>query len=265
MWGYLDAGNIKRASELAKSLGVESEFEREYKKRKKAGEFRQHGRFRKSSAEREQREQLMFACLDDAEKACLSGDIREEEGLIREALVHAEALRARRKFDEELVRRAQARRLRRCEYFGYVGEIGLFSDRLIDGDGNVWVVDENLVVSVETSGSINTTTRPTLTRMAVGSLLPGSALIPGFAFQKTKTHDERDLYVLLEHPEYGAAAIPVDPTQEAAVRQLAGQLRAAVQAHKLAREQTDYKTCPDCAEQVKAAAKVCRFCGYRFE
>jgi hypothetical protein len=25
------------------------------------------------------------------------------------------------------------------------------------------------------------------------------------------------------------------------------------------------KTCPDCAERVKDAAKVCRFCGYRFD
>jgi hypothetical protein len=25
------------------------------------------------------------------------------------------------------------------------------------------------------------------------------------------------------------------------------------------------KTCPDCAEEVKEAANVCRFCGYRFD
>lgn len=27
----------------------------------------------------------------------------------------------------------------------------------------------------------------------------------------------------------------------------------------------DGKTCPQCAETVKAAAKICRFCGYKFE
>jgi hypothetical protein len=27
----------------------------------------------------------------------------------------------------------------------------------------------------------------------------------------------------------------------------------------------DYKVCPDCAERVRAAARVCRFCGYRFD
>jgi Uncharacterised protein family UPF0547 len=30
-------------------------------------------------------------------------------------------------------------------------------------------------------------------------------------------------------------------------------------------EQAGQKTCPQCAEQVKVAAKVCRFCGYRFD
>ena len=29
--------------------------------------------------------------------------------------------------------------------------------------------------------------------------------------------------------------------------------------------QPDYKQCPDCAEQVLAAARKCRYCGYRFD
>lgn len=30
-------------------------------------------------------------------------------------------------------------------------------------------------------------------------------------------------------------------------------------------DEAESKTCPDCAETVKGAAKVCRFCGHRFD
>lgn len=52
-------------------------------------------------------------------------------------------------------------------------------------------------------------------------------------------------------PTQRPAAIPL-----AAVADLAGPLTTAP---------SDYKTCPDCAEQVRAAARKCRFCGYMFE
>ena len=34
--------------------------------------------------------------------------------------------------------------------------------------------------------------------MAIGSILPGTTLIPGLARQKTTVHDDRELYVVVE-------------------------------------------------------------------
>jgi hypothetical protein len=56
--------------------------------------------------------------------------------------------------------------------------------------------------------------------MAMGAALPGSALIPGFALAKKETVDSRELYFILEHPEWGAV-IKVHPEFGEVVRTIA--------------------------------------------
>jgi len=65
--------------------------------------------------------------------------------------------------------------------------------RLIDGD---------VSAEVTSNGGVQVTHRPTVTRMAAGAILPGSALIPGLAFQKKKTVDSRTTYFVCAHPEW---------------------------------------------------------------
>ena len=44
-----------------------------------------------------------------------------------------------------------------------------------------------------------------------------------------------------------------------------GMLDMLFNRHRQGRGSEPTKRCPDCAETIKAAAKVCRFCGYRAE
>lgn len=53
-----------------------------------------------------------------------------------------------------------------------------------------------------------------------------------------------------------------DPGPASPVAQTADQSRQSIGPTPVTQE---FKTCPDCAEQVRHAARKCRFCGYMFE
>ena len=178
-----------------------------------------------------------FLQFSVAEKAAKRGDAVAEEKAIQEGLRVAASASGFwswsaslvREYENELASLTEQSRLRRAPYLGTVGEFDFFADRIVTGDGSVIAMHSSTRATVETSGSLTVTQRPTLTRMAAGSLLPGSALIPGFALQKKKVHDSRKLYFVLEHPT-GSALIEVMPQFEASARQLALEINQAARS-----------------------------------
>jgi len=111
--------------------------------------------------------------------------------------------------DQRMAQMQDSGALVRGEWLGHVAHVQLFTDRVVFAeDGRLFVedVDEHLSASLQTAGEI--TARPTLTRMAIGSVLPGTALIPGLAFQKRS--DNRQLFFVLEHPRW-CKIVELDP------------------------------------------------------
>jgi hypothetical protein len=159
-----------------------------------------------------------------AVEAADRGDVLGEEQAIANAFRMARSQRdwgTRSMAEQHVTQLMNAGRIRRSHFIGHVGDVHIWKDRINCFDeGRVHLLDERVRASVETAGQLVQTQRPTLTRMAIGSVLPGTALIPGFAFQKKDVQDTRELFFVLEHPEW-ARLVKVEIDLEGTVREIA--------------------------------------------
>jgi Short C-terminal domain len=185
----------------------------------------------RSREQRAQRRQAMErevnSHLDRAVQEADVGNIEAEEEAIHAAFnasVGYDGLTksASRFLNERLRQMVAAGAIRRSEFLGFAGDVHMWQDRIVmyDQGFEVQRMDGKVHASVETAGELIRSQRPTLTRMMVGSVLPGSALIPGLAFQKQTVQDTRALFFVLEHPKWGRM-IQLSPEYEAALRQVA--------------------------------------------
>lgn len=89
-----------------------------------------------------------------------------------------------------------------------------------------YLLDEFVEAQVYLDGEVQITQRPTLTRMAFGSVLPGSALIPGLAFQKKKKNDLRETVFTVAGADWNLS-VEISPNQISNARTVATQINLA--------------------------------------
>lgn len=100
----------------------------------------------------------------------------------------------------------------------------VYSDRIFHGD-MVYVIDETTGAQVTLDGQIQITQRPTLTRMALLSPLPGTALIPGLALQKKRQNDLRTASFIVASSKW-SFTIPIDPNNITKPREIAERINS---------------------------------------
>jgi hypothetical protein len=104
-------------------------------------------------------------------------------------------------------------------------EIVVLSDRIFH-KSSVYPLDEFTSAQVYLDGLEQITQRPTLTRMALLSPLPGSALIPGLALQKKKKNDMRHAEFLVGGPNWSVST-PVNPDSLQEPRRIAQMINSS--------------------------------------
>jgi Short C-terminal domain len=141
---------------------------------------------------------------------------------------------------ENLAQKIEARgknvgKLRGKGFFGE--EITIYENRIYSNT-RVMDLDENTVAEVILEGQKVVSARPTLTRMAALAFLPGTALIPGLAFQKKTTKDERQLIIVIANANANIS-FELEVNQLAQAKAIATQINSiAEQKHRALQQQT---------------------------
>jgi len=106
------------------------------------------------------------------------------------------------------------------------------SDRILY---NHWcyVLDALVEAAVELDGQLIESARPTMTRMGIGSVLPGSALLVGMATAKKETTDTRVANFLVVHPDW-RIVVKIKPSSAPSYRPLAVQINAISRKFEIA-------------------------------
>lgn len=116
-----------------------------------------------------------------------------------------------------------------ANYSGQVGRFALYGDSIETEQGR-FKLDRSVHADVDTAGNLATKSRPTLTRMAAGGLLLGPVgILAGGLFKKSKTVENRELYLLIEGSDF-ATLVQAKPDHGSKLRQLAVEINNAARS-----------------------------------
>ncbi len=123
--------------------------------------------------------------------------------------------------------------------------VKLYNDRIVTPQGTAYFEKEAVSAIADTAGNIAMTQRITLTRLVAGGI------IGGLIFPKKKTHDSRELYLLVQAERFGSVT-DCDPDHGQKVRQFAMSINNATQ-HAQSFWESKERTIADAQVKLEAA------------
>jgi hypothetical protein len=148
--------------------------------------------------------------------AASAGNVREEEEALREAGARVNKTwfgSLPRKYNAQIDRLTAQGTIRTgARFLGRLGGTQFWDDRIVTEDGSVRLIDAKTRATVDTAGNI--------------SYAYGYDGIGGFRIGSTARYDDRELYLLVEHPEWQIVE-EINPVHGKGIRALAAGINQA--------------------------------------